>query len=89
MRYTVGNLSVEGPSVTDMSAQSFGLVRKLDRRQIPDRRRSERGGRRAADGIGCRVLAAGAEDDELAQVVAVWGELLQMGGRAVNPCAAG
>ena len=84
MRYTVGNLSVEGPSVTDMSAYSFGLVLKPDRRQLSDRRRSERGGRRAADRIGFTMLAASAEDEELAHVVAVWGELLQAGSRALT-----
>ena len=71
--------------MADMPAHSFGLVRKPDRRQTPDRRRSGRGGRRAADRIGFTQLGAGAEDEELAQVVAVWGELLQMGSRAVNP----
>lgn len=74
--------------MADMSAHSFGLVLKPDRRQISDRRRSERGGRRAADRIGFTILAAGAEDEELARVVAVWGELLHAGSRAVNPHAA-
>ena len=65
--------------MTDLHALSFGLVLEPDRRQRPDRRRNRRGGRRATDSSGFEVFSASAADEELAQVVATWGELLRFG----------
>jgi len=74
--------------VTDLPVLPFGLVLKPDRRQIPDRRRNRRGGRRATDSDGFEVFSANAEDEELAQVVATWGELLRLGSTGADPHAA-
>jgi hypothetical protein len=72
----------------DLPALPFGLVLKPDRRQVPDRRRNRRGGRRATDSDGFEVFSANAEDNELAQVVATWGELLRFGRAGTQPHAA-
>lgn len=74
--------------MNDSSALQFGLVLKPDRRQIPDRRRQRRGGRRATDCDGFEVFSAHAEDEELAQVLAAWSELLRFGRTAAHPYAA-
>lgn len=72
----------------DLRSLPFGLVRKADRRQIADRRRNRRGGRRASDSSGFEVFCADAGDDELAQVIATWGDLLRFGRTATQPHAA-
>jgi hypothetical protein len=74
--------------MNDLSSLPFGLVLKSDRRQISDRRRVRRGGRRATDCDGFEVFSAHAEDEELAQVVAAWGELLRFGRTGSRPYAA-
>jgi hypothetical protein len=63
--------------VSNLAALPFGLVLKPDRRQIPDRRRNRRGGRRASDSDGFEISSTFAADDDLAQVVATWGGLLR------------
>ena len=74
--------------MTDLPALPFGLVLKPDRRQLPDRRRNRRGGRRATDSDGFEVFSAHAEDEELAQLVVTWGELLRFGRAGIQPLAA-
>ena len=63
--------------MTDLSAFSFRLVLRPDRRQTPDRRQDRRGGRRASDRAGFAVSFAIAADEELAQVAATWGRFLR------------
>jgi len=75
--------------MTDLSVFPFGLVRKPDRRQTPDRRQDRRGGRRASDRAGFAVSFASTADEELAQVVATWGELLRLGSTVTDRYAAG
>lgn len=74
--------------MSESLALEFGLVRKPDRRQMPDRRRNQRGGRRATDSCGFEVLSPYAEDEELAQVIATWGDLLRYSRPAADPRAA-
>jgi hypothetical protein len=73
--------------VSNLAALPFGLVLKPDRRQIPDRRRNRRGGRRASDSDGFEISSAFAADDGLAQVVATWGELLRFSRISTEPHA--
>jgi hypothetical protein len=74
--------------VTDFSALRFGLIRQPDRRQTPDRRLGTRGGRRASDRAGSAVSFAIALDEDLAQLLATWGPLLQLGPASNDPLAA-
>lgn len=71
--------------MNDLATLPFGLVLKPDRRQVSDRRRNRRGGRRATDSDGFEVFSAYAEDEDLAQVIATWGELLQFGRTVAQP----
>jgi len=63
--------------VIDLAFLPFGLRLKPDRRQAPDRRQTWRGGRRASDRAGFAVSSAITAEEELALVVATWGELLR------------
>ena len=74
--------------MTNLPALPFGLVLKPDRRRVPDRRRNRRGGRRASDSSGFEVFSENALDEDLAQVITTWGELLRYSRTDAEPHAA-
>jgi hypothetical protein len=78
-----------GGPVNDLSAFRFGLRLKPDRRQIPDRRQNRPGGRRASDRAGFTGASVMTAEEELAQVVATWGELLRLNSPSTDLRAAG